>query len=72
MPLLLLFLSTLHISRMCLWLYAGDDVSGVISRSEKIAGTMEALLGGEEIYHYHAKLMMKVRIVPSMTSTQVF
>jgi len=46
-------------SRMCLWLYAGDDVSGVISRTDKIAGTMETLLGGEEVYHYHTKLMMK-------------
>jgi len=25
----------------------------------EVAGTMEALLGGEEVYHYHSKLMMK-------------
>jgi hypothetical protein len=25
----------------------------------QVAGTMQALLGGEEIYHYHSKLMMK-------------
>ena len=29
------------------------------SRCQKVAGTMQALLGGEEIYHYHSKLMMK-------------
>ena len=28
-------------------------------RSQKVAGTMQALLGGDEIYHYHSKLMMK-------------
>ena len=25
----------------------------------KVAGTLEALLGGYELYHYHSKLMMK-------------
>ena len=28
-------------------------------RSTKVAGTMQNLLGGDEIYHYHSKLMMK-------------
>jgi len=46
-------------SKFAIWNQAGDDVSGVVVRSEKIAGTMEFLLGGEEIYHYHSKLMMK-------------
>ena len=32
-------------------------------RCRKVAGTMQALLGGDEIYHYHSKLMMKVTIV---------
>ena len=27
-----------------------------ISRCQKVAGTMQALLGGEEIYHYHTKV----------------
>ena len=31
----------------------------MVSRSEKVAGTMEQLLGGGEVYHYHTKLMMK-------------
>lgn len=47
------------ISKMCLWNYAGDDLTGILTRSQKVAGTMQALLGGDEIYHYHSKLMMK-------------
>ena len=31
----------------------------ICSRCQKVAGTMQALLGGDEIYHYHSKLMMK-------------
>ena len=26
------------------------------SRSQKVAGTMQALLGGDEVYHYHSKV----------------
>ncbi|XP_070581924.1 L-proline trans-4-hydroxylase-like isoform X2 [Ptychodera flava] len=44
--------------QMCCWNHPGDDVTGMLSRSQKIAGTMEQLLGGE-VYHYHTKLMMK-------------
>ena len=29
------------------------------SRSRKVVDTFEQLLGGEELYHYHSKLMMK-------------
>ena len=47
------------ISKMCLWNYAGDDLTGILTRSQKVSGTMQALLGGDEIYHYHSKLMMK-------------
>jgi len=46
-------------SKMCVWNQPGDDVCGVLARTMKVAGTMEALLGGQEIYHYHSKLMMK-------------
>ena len=28
-------------------------------RSRKVVDTFEQLLGGEELYHYHSKLMMK-------------
>ncbi|XP_002741488.1 L-proline trans-4-hydroxylase-like [Saccoglossus kowalevskii] len=44
--------------KMCLWNHPGNDVSGMLARCEKIAGTMEQLLGGE-VYHYHSKLIMK-------------
>ena len=71
-----------RISKLSLWNYAGDDLSGIVARylskmmknlttsfldfsftiflrSQKVAGTMQTLLGGDEIYHYHSKLMMK-------------
>ncbi|OWF37396.1 uncharacterized protein LOC110467391 [Mizuhopecten yessoensis] len=41
-----------------MWSFPGNDVTGMVARSEKIGGTMEKLLGGE-VYHYHTKLMMK-------------
>ncbi|XP_074653877.1 L-proline trans-4-hydroxylase-like isoform X2 [Tubulanus polymorphus] len=45
-------------SKLCLWNHPGTDISGMVGRSEKVAGTAESLLGGE-VYHYHTKLMMK-------------
>ncbi|XP_013391482.1 uncharacterized protein LOC106159669 [Lingula anatina] len=45
-------------TKVTLWNHPGNDVTGIISRSEKVAGTMEELLGGE-VYHYHAKVIMK-------------
>ena len=30
-----------------------------VFRSQKVAGTMQALMGGHEVYHYHSKLMIK-------------
>ena len=47
-----------RLSWMCLWNQPGKDITGMVGRSEKVAGTMEELLGGE-VYHYHTKLMMK-------------
>ena len=46
-------------TRVCLWKYAGNDIGDMVSRSEKIVTTFEELLDGEELYHYHSKLMMK-------------
>ncbi|OWF49926.1 probable phytanoyl-CoA dioxygenase [Mizuhopecten yessoensis] len=46
-------------TQMALWSYPGDDVTGVISRSEKVLGTCQELLGGDELYHFESKLMMK-------------
>lgn len=30
-----------RVSRMALWKHPGKDISGIIARSEKVAGTME-------------------------------
>ncbi|XP_022089459.1 uncharacterized protein LOC110978634 [Acanthaster planci] len=45
-------------SKLSLWNHPGSDVTGMLARCEKVAGTMEKILGGE-VYHYHTKLMMK-------------
>lgn len=45
-------------SRLCLWNHPGQDITGMVGRCQKVAGTMAELLGGE-VYHYHTKLMMK-------------
>jgi len=46
-------------SKLCIWNTPGDDVVGLAARSRKVVGTLEQLLGGWELYHYHSKLMMK-------------
>jgi hypothetical protein len=43
---------------LALWNHPGDDVFGMLARSERVAGGAERLLGGE-VYHYHSKLTMK-------------
>ncbi|XP_070176082.1 L-proline trans-4-hydroxylase-like isoform X3 [Littorina saxatilis] len=45
-------------SRLTQWKHPGNDVTGLLARSEKVAGSAEKLLGGE-VYHYHTKLMCK-------------
>lgn len=45
-------------ARMCIWSYTGNDTTGTIARTRKMAYTAEQLIGGE-VYHYHSKLMMK-------------
>lgn len=45
-------------SRMVVWNHPGNDITGMIARSEKVAGTCEKLLHGE-VYHYHTRLIMK-------------
>ncbi|KAL5011655.1 hypothetical protein ScPMuIL_010206 [Solemya velum] len=45
-------------SRMVVFSYPGNDVTGMVSRSEKVAGMCEKIMGGE-VYHYHTKVMMK-------------
>ncbi|XP_062576306.1 L-proline trans-4-hydroxylase-like [Saccostrea cucullata] len=41
-----------------IWSHPGTDVTGMVARSEKVAGTCEQLLGGE-VYHYHGKMILK-------------
>ncbi|XP_052790239.1 probable phytanoyl-CoA dioxygenase [Mya arenaria] len=43
---------------MILWQHPGNDVTGMVGRCEKVAGTCDMLLEGE-VYHYHTKLMKK-------------
>tara|TARA_B100000575_G_C23077432_1_gene620649 strand:+ start:147 stop:980 length:834 start_codon:yes stop_codon:yes gene_type:complete len=45
-------------SQMTLWNHPGDDLWGMVSRSNRIVGSMEKLLDGE-VYHYHSKLILK-------------
>jgi len=45
-------------SKLAEWNNPGDDITGMVARSKKIAGTFQDLLG-DEVYHYHTKLMMK-------------
>ena len=45
-----------RMSKMCMWNYAGNDILGMVARSQKVAGTAQELMGGDEIYHYHSKV----------------
>ena len=45
-------------TNLSLWNHPGDDIYGMIARSEKITGGMEQLLG-DEVYHYHSKMSAK-------------
>lgn len=45
-------------AHMILWNHPGVDVTGMVARCEKVAGSCEEFLGGE-VYHYHTKLMKK-------------
>jgi hypothetical protein len=44
--------------RLSLWNHPTDTIYGMIARSESIVGTAEKLLG-DEVYHYHSKMIMK-------------
>lgn len=43
---------------LSIWNEAGDDIFGLVARSNRLVEAMEALLGGE-VYHYHSKISMK-------------
>ena len=44
---------------LVIWGHPGNDVTGIVARSEKVIDTCQKLLGGGEIYHYHAKFVQK-------------
>ncbi|XP_013384548.1 uncharacterized protein LOC106154670 [Lingula anatina] len=43
---------------MTLWNHPGEDITGMVARSEKVVNAMETFLDGE-VYHYHTKLIQK-------------
>jgi ectoine hydroxylase len=45
-------------TELALWNHPGDDLFGMVARSERLVGGAEFLLGGE-VYHYHSKLTQK-------------
>jgi ectoine hydroxylase len=45
-------------TNLSLWNHPGDDIYGMIARSERVVSSMEQLLG-DEVYHYHSKLSAK-------------
>ena len=45
-------------SKLSLWNHPGDDIYGMISRGRRMVDAMEQLLG-DEVYHYHSKMMLK-------------
>ncbi|KAL4219335.1 hypothetical protein ACF0H5_021915 [Mactra antiquata] len=44
---------------IALWQHPGHDVTGMMTRCERVVTTAEKLLGVEELYHYHAKVLIK-------------
>lgn len=47
-----------HKTRLALWYTPGDDVYGRLTRSRRMVGPAELLLGGA-VGHYHSKVMQK-------------
>ena len=45
-------------TNLSLWNHPGDDIYGMIARSERVVGSMQQLLD-DEVYHYHSKLSAK-------------
>jgi phytanoyl-CoA hydroxylase len=51
-------------SKLTLWFNPGDDIYGLVSRSERMVKVVETLLDGESpICHFHSKLMQKEPLV---------
>lgn len=45
-------------TNLSLWNHPGEDIYGMIARSERIVNSMEQILD-DEVYHYHSKLSAK-------------
>jgi ectoine hydroxylase-related dioxygenase (phytanoyl-CoA dioxygenase family) len=45
-------------TNLSLWNHPGNDIYGMIARSERMVNAVERLLG-DEVYHYHSKLSAK-------------
>lgn len=45
-------------TKLALWSAAGDDFFGMITRGDRLVTGSEQLIG-EEVYHWHSKMMMK-------------
>src|SRR5204863_8894150 len=45
-------------SKLSLWNHPGEDIYGMIARCRRVVEGMEQLLG-DEVYHYHSKMMLK-------------
>jgi len=51
-------------SKLTLWFNPGNDIYGLVSRSERMVNAAEALLEGDAaVCHYHSKLMQKEPLV---------
>ena len=46
------------ISKLCLWNEAGDNTYGMFARSHRWINASAKLIG-QEVYHFHTKLMIK-------------
>lgn len=44
--------------RLSVWNHPGDDIYGMVARSARVVRRAEQLLG-DEVYHYHSKVIMK-------------
>ena len=53
------------------WLLLFFGIKLCSRRSSRLVNTFEQLLGGEELYHYHSKLMMKEVMVMVMVTMMV-
>jgi ectoine hydroxylase-related dioxygenase (phytanoyl-CoA dioxygenase family) len=46
-------------TKLTLWFTPGNDMFGLMVRSEAMVNAVHALLGGEKVCHFHSKLMQK-------------